>query len=167
MAKLEEIGFKQRAPHQGGRKVDVEAWNKTYEELGEYKQKHGHCHVPQNYRPNKQLGIWAHTQRRQYRLFKQGHHSHLTAEQIENLKDIGFKRGVSYKGWHQRYEELKKYKKEHGHCNVPIWYEENEQLGRWVNNQRQNYRLFQRDKYTPLTGDKIDKLEEIKFKWSI
>jgi hypothetical protein len=38
-----------------------------FEQLLEFKEKHGHCMVPKRYPPNPQLGGWTHTQRIQYR----------------------------------------------------------------------------------------------------
>ena len=46
----------------------------------------------------------------------------MTSEKIEHLEDMGFQWSVRNNDdfWNQRYEELKKFKEEHGgHCRVP------------------------------------------------
>ena len=58
------------------------------------------------------------------------------------------------------FDVLRKYKEDHGDCNVPSkWVENYLQLGQWVNTQRTNYR---KDK---LRDDRIKHLENIGFKW--
>jgi hypothetical protein len=53
---LDEIGFVWR--------VDNDApWNKQYGKLVEFKQKNGHCLVPNKYKEDKSLGIWVCKQR--------------------------------------------------------------------------------------------------------
>mmetsp|Transcript_18601 Transcript_18601/g.28902 ORF Transcript_18601/g.28902 Transcript_18601/m.28902 type:complete len:219 (+) Transcript_18601:171-827(+) len=66
--------------------------------------------------------------------------------------------------WIARFQELKSYKAEHGHCNVP---RSVEKLGRWVDTQRQRYRLLQEGKQSSTTDDRIQKLESIGFQWSL
>ena len=59
------------------------------------------------------------------------------------------------------YQALQEYKKEHGHCNVPQSYSDNPQLGRWVSRQRQA------KKNEILSTDKIQKLDQIGFQWTL
>eukprot|EP00956_Cyclotella_meneghiniana_P032271 scaffold87865_cov64-Cyclotella_meneghiniana.AAC.4 len=59
--------------------------------------------------------------------------------------------------WDQRYNELVEFKGEHGHCNVPQKYENNLQLGIWVNNQRKAMKNYK------LPKEKVIKLNEIGF----
>jgi len=53
----------------------------------------------------------------------------------------GSKRPIFAK-WHQRFNELKEYKKRFGNSNVPFEWEGNPQLAVWVNSQRCNFRKF-------------------------
>jgi len=67
-----------------------EMWSVRFEELKAFKAKYGDCLVPQRYPPNPQLGTWVNTQRRHYRLMKDGKHSSMTEDRVQALEDIGF-----------------------------------------------------------------------------
>ncbi len=62
--------------------------------------------------------------------------------------------------WEAMFEALEKFRAEHGHCNVPLNYELNPALGRWVTTQR-----F-RKKIKALSRDRLQKLEDLGFIWS-
>ena len=67
-----------------------DAWNRNFESLVEFKQKHGHCRIP---RSTPKLGLFVHRNRRLYRASLRGE-SHVDEYQIheENtsrLKAIG------------------------------------------------------------------------------
>jgi hypothetical protein len=66
---------------------------------------------------------------------------------------------VPQSAWAQHLEELKRFRKEHGHCNVPSGYPQNTALGHWVTNLRQ------RKKRGTLTEDKIRILDALGFCW--
>lgn len=68
--------------------------------------------------------------------------------------------------WHMRYLELIEYKKEHGHCNIPRNYEENEQLATWVAKQRSQYKLMQQGKESHINARRVEALDKIGFDWS-
>lgn len=63
--------------------------------------------------------------------------------------------------WRLRYEELCEFKKQHGHCNVPSNYPQNMALVRWINHQRQLYRVDS----PKLSPERIQALEAIDFQW--
>ena len=65
-------------------------WSDFFRQLCEYKVQYGHCQVPQKYPANPKLGKWVSTQRSHYRLYQEGKPSSMTAEQIRELKSIGF-----------------------------------------------------------------------------
>jgi hypothetical protein len=69
--------------------------------------------------------------------------------------------------WDQRFEELKAFKHEHGHCNVPRTWLANPQLGTWLNTQRKQYRLSQQGVSSQMIPDRKAKLEQLGFKWSL
>ncbi|EDN70824.1 helicase domain protein [Beggiatoa sp. PS] len=61
-----------------------EFWEQMFKMLIEYKNKHGHCKVPNRYSENKQLGSWVGFQRKAKKDGK------LSEERIQRLEDIGF-----------------------------------------------------------------------------
>jgi len=135
MAALESIGFVWPLRT----KLDKK-WNYRLEELKKFKEEHDHCRVPDKYPLNPQLATWVSTQRVQFRLYKEGtKQSMITPARIEALDAIGFdwgREGCSdLVDWEVRYEELRQYKEQHGHCRVPRAFKENQQLGNWVHTQ--------------------------------
>lgn len=97
----------------------------------------------------------------------------LTATRIIRLESLGFVWSLR-DDWHQHYEELKKYKEEHNHCNVPARYNKNRKLGIWVSAQRQQYKILNTQsesskarRSAPLTQERIDLLNKLGFTWSI
>ena len=67
--------------------------------------------------------------------------------------------------WNKRLGELKVYREENGDCVVPRGYNDNQKLGRWVNNQRAQYRLMKDGKKSQMTEERAQKLEEAGFVW--
>lgn len=63
----------------------------------------------------------------------------LTDDRIRRLEDLGFVWSLR-DDWQKHYNELKVYKAEHTHCNVPARYAKNRRLGIWVSAQRQQVR---------------------------
>lgn len=83
--KLEHIGFVWDAQEL--------LWQTRFEELTNYRLKHGHCNVPYNYHLNRKLPTWIKCQRRQFKLLKEGQPSNMTQERITLLQGLGFKWG--------------------------------------------------------------------------
>jgi len=144
---LTNIGFKwrlkQRLP-----------WEERFTALEEYKQTYGNCLVPYPYMENKQLGSWVQGQRKNY---KDGR---LSEEQINRLENIGFVWDIYDFAWQEMFEALKEYREEHGDCNVPLDWSENNQLADWVNAQCARY------KSRNLSKERIERLEDIGFEWT-
>jgi hypothetical protein len=67
--------------------------------------------------------------------------------------------------WNHRFRELKRFRAENGHCNVPQGYKKNKVLGTWVNNQRRFYRQSLAGKNASMTKARIQKLNSIGFEW--
>ena len=94
----------------------------------------------------------------------------MSGGRIQKLESIGFQwspRCSQIKNretiqWTARFQELKKYKETHGDCNVP---QKHGSFGRWVDNQRQDYRLLKERKSARMSDDRIQKLESIGFQW--
>jgi hypothetical protein len=125
--------------------------------LKAFKKEHGHCNVPMRYPPNRRLGHWVNGIRQQKR------RGALAKEKIIVLDGLGFswlrrRRGIMVP-WEQRIEDLKAFKKEHGHCNVLITYKPCPTLGRWAQNVRA------RRKRGELTEEQILSLDALGFRW--
>jgi len=79
------------------------------------------------------------------------------------LDALGFSWMIKMRGiqvpWKQRINDLKAFKKKHGHCNVSNEYRPNLSLGQWVSNLRQ------RKKLGTLAEDKILILDTLGFSW--
>ena len=80
--------------------------------------------------------------------------------------------------WDSRFEELKAYKEKYGTCSIPRPRAKDgpyKQLANWVNNQRTGYSEFMKAKKAGLpttnchgmTEERIARLEEIGFEWSV
>ena len=67
--------------------------------------------------------------------------------------------------WNQRFEELVDFKRENGHCNVPLEYPENSSLAHWVKRQRYQFGLKTEGKHSTLTLERQHALEDLGFIW--
>jgi hypothetical protein len=80
---------------------------------------------------------WVDTQRQDKKKYEAGLKTAMTDEKLQHLSDMDFKWSVlkerEDKVWNQRYEELKMFNDEHGHCRVP---KRLGKLGIWVQEQR-------------------------------
>ena len=144
--KLDDLGF-----NWGIARGTPPTWDERHEELKEYKAEHGDCNVVQTQGP---LGIWVHNKRARRKKGK------LSEEEIQKLDDLDFNWGTErvLRGplttWDERLNELRKYKAEHGNCNVPA---KQGSLGEWVRNQR--YRKCNMSKA------RVQKLDDLGFEW--
>ncbi|KAL7491007.1 hypothetical protein ACHAWT_000516 [Skeletonema menzelii] len=91
----------------------------------------------------------------------------MTDERLERLESIGFRwaKRKGQVGWDKKYEELIQYKAKFGNCHVPTKFKENKTLGRWVSQQRAEYKEFQHGLKSKMTVEKIIRLERIGFQW--
>ena len=116
------------SPHQQDDRLD-QKWNVMYREMETFKAEHGHCNVPQK---QGSLGVWASKQRQARKKDK------LFEARVQKLDDLGFNWGNNrdprdtLSTWDERLRQLKKYKAEHGNCNVPQ--KSQGSLGEWQNN---------------------------------
>lgn len=137
-------------------------WNNRYKELVEFRNKHGHCNVPQRYESNRALGKWVHKQK--HLLRNKG--GILREDRVHALYKIGFielfqqnTSSVRDNLWNKRYNELIEFIIQEGHCNVPQRYASNKALGKWVHKQKQ---LLQ-NKGGILREDRVQALANIGF----
>jgi len=61
------------------------AWEEMFANLTVYKQAHGDCNVPQNWKDNPKFGHWCSTQRVRYRK------NILSPDRVKRLEDLGFR----------------------------------------------------------------------------
>lgn len=142
-------------------------WNRFYELLRQYAERHGHVLVPRLCEVPG-LGDWVTDQRRQYKAWKQGQSTQLTQERRDKLEAIGFAWSVRNRPeWEQRYHELLQYKEKHGDCKVPQHYKLNKSLGKWVAKQREQYKLYCKGQHSFLTPYRLEKLKEVGFVWQV
>lgn len=129
-------------------------WENQLQSLRSYKLQNGHCNVPVSH---PTLGQWVANQREYYKLYEDNKPtSPLTKERYEKLKTINLS-GVNR--WEKRLVELKAYKAEHGHCDVPIDYPK---LGVWVLNQRDTYAFNKED----MPEERVAALNNLGFNWN-
>lgn len=80
------------------------------------------------------------------------------------MNELGFQwRLRDSNNWDDMVEKLKEYRDTagQGSCNVPQTSKKYPKLGRWVQNQRADYRAGK------LSGERIQKLESVGFQWSL
>lgn len=94
------------------RLLAIHDWDNMYKNLLEFKKKFGHVRVTGSYN-DPQLHTWLIYQRKLYWKGK------LHQDKIEKLKSIGVDmRNKTLNRWEERYEQLVKFKKEHGHLHI-------------------------------------------------
>lgn len=118
---LDENGQPAKKKRRGGYgRPNDEKWEKMFQQLCEFKSKHGHANVKvKNNTECPVLGTWVKTQRRRYKLINEGKKACLPQHRIEKLESIGFKWVEVGTHWDERFLELLQYVAEHGHANVP------------------------------------------------
>ena len=167
--KLESIGFQWSFRCIQLKNGETVQWDARFQKLKKYKETHRDCSVPQRHGP---LGRWVDKQCQDYRQLKNGKSSPMSDDRIQKLESIGFQwsfRCIQLKNgetvqWDARFQKLKKYKETHRDCSVP---QRHGPLGRWVDKQCQDYRQLKNGKSSPMSDDRIQKLESIGFQWSL
>jgi Helicase associated domain len=125
-------------------------WDTNFAKLKSFKDRHGHCNVPEKWDKDPQLGTWVNGVR--------GRRDKLSAERRAQLDSLGFTWNSTDQGWEAMFAQLKRYKQRFGDCAVPSKWSENPQLGAWVGKQRQQK--------TKITKSKRESLEALGFVWS-
>jgi len=146
-------------------------WKVRYEELKKYKAKYGDCFV-RHTDEHKGLAKWNEKQRSQYKYYTDGKKSQLTAERVQLLNELGFvwsirSSSINRVDWEDRYQQLLEYKQIHGDCLVPYNFDESPPLAKWVEKQRNLYKRKLDGRDSLLSDERIDKLNQIGFVWSL
>ena len=131
-------------------------WEVMFQALLEYKQAHGDCLVPQQYKENRKLGDWVSEQRMAYS------RERLAPERVQRLNEIVFEWDPIGTRWEEMFQQLMEFKKEHGHTDVPQLSAKYRKLGQWVRSQRAGKRLNR-----PILANRIARLEQLGFKWRL
>lgn len=140
-------------------------WSARFEELCAFKKEHGHCLVPHVYKTNQKLARWVKRQRYQYKLFvSDPSSSTMTKQRVALLEAQDFCWDSQGLSWEDKLEELKAFRSQHGHCNVPSSYK-NFALAHWVKCQRRQYRLERQGLPNNLTAERLVALEQLGFEW--
>jgi superfamily II DNA or RNA helicase len=155
IAKLDALGFAWGSSSReevAGAGIN-RAWKKRFDELLQYRNAHGNCDVPNEWCENPQLGHWVNHQRGFYKRGK------LHPERQRRLDEIGFDwhSDSRLEEWATRFAQLKAYKDRFGNCRVPVKWQENPQLGKWVAKQRHELKKGR------LSPEKVQMLHEIGF----
>ena len=186
-----EIGSRQVGllfqKNEGGKSFfvrDDELWACRFNELLRYKQKFHSDNIMSSiegshmWEYNRRLARWVYTQRQQYARLNTSSgmscKSHLTVKRIEALNAIGFVWNEPEFTWEYRFEQLKTFHNEYGHCRVPESYDST--LSKWVIDQRHKLLLKMENIHAPSNNNKINsedmlakaritKLDELGFVW--
>jgi hypothetical protein len=155
-------------------------WKMRFEQLEEYYREYGNCNVPIQWCDNPQLGEWVSDQRVEKRRsdkllrtvggppldLKSSVPQEKWEQRVQKLDSLGFNWDPLETVWWGKWEQLRVFKKEHGHIKVSR--STNPQLARWAFQQLRNCRKYKnaissgRDpQFIGLNDDRIKALKEI------
>ena len=170
------------------RSYQSQGWYERLQELADYKKQHGHCLVPHNWDGNRRLAQWVKRQRYQFKLYcapdeEQNKRSTLSPKRINILNSLGFVWDSHKVTWEEKFQQLKQFYEENGHCNIGTTKSSNvqsklhKQLAIWIRCQRRQRKLYdkgggvvatcteKRKDGCTMTQEKICKLNQIHFDW--
>mmetsp|Transcript_26245 Transcript_26245/g.58328 ORF Transcript_26245/g.58328 Transcript_26245/m.58328 type:complete len:475 (-) Transcript_26245:330-1754(-) len=138
----------------------TQQWEEKYILLLRYKERKGHCNVPQHHQEGGvQLGSWLQWQRQAK---KRGV---LESWCQRRLDELGVSWDVLEDHWNATFALLVKYKEREGHCNVPFRHEEDGvRLGFWLHTQRQ---VKKGQTNGILDADRLSRLNDLGISWTM
>ena len=127
------------------------SWDEWYGRLKAYKQREGHCLVPDAHREQDyRLGQWVGGQRQ--------HKNTMSPERRQWLDALNFVWDPFAAQWEEGFRFLEIFRQRDGHCLVPINHrEQGYRLGQWVSRQRQNK--------DTLSSERRQRLDALGFVW--
>jgi hypothetical protein len=132
-------------------------WEEGFAKLVDFKEKFGHCNVPQNYKDAPGLGVWVANYRRWGKI------GMISPDRISRLTEIGLSWDPWQDLWMQSYSELVEFYKANGHSNVPQGKPgESTKLAKWVLLQRRTRKGVSG---ITLSADRIELLNRLNFEW--
>jgi hypothetical protein len=136
---------------------DESKWEASFSLLQRYKDRNGHCNVPQLHTEDEaELGKWLQAQRRQMKAGK------LDLDRQHRLGSMNVDWELFDPRWEINYSLLETLKTREGYCNLPQAHiEDGVKLGLWLTRQRQKKRKG------TLCLEKQHRLEEIGVAWEI
>ena len=128
------------------------SWDEWYGRLVKFKEREGHCDVPDNYlEDGANLGTWIGKQRQAG--------VNLPETKRARLNSLGFNWNPREANWLQGFESLISFKLREGHCLVPQRHIEGDfRLGQWV--------TVQRSRDQSLSLERKARLNEVGFVWN-
>ena len=96
-------------------------------------------------------------------------HASVRSARREALLEVGFDFDPQKTKWEDKFAQLIEYQLEHGHCKPTPRDEDSmqlRQLAHWVKAQRRHYNLFVQGKSSPMTRERIERLNSINFVWN-
>ena len=164
-ASMEEVSSITHRETARFRQYQADQWKERFQVLIDFHQEHGHCLVPHEYPENPHLAKWTKRQRYQHKLKQMNRHSTLTDARQKLLEEMGFVWDSHKAAWIERFESLKMFHAEEGHCNVPSNYSDRP-LAVWVKSQRRQYRLFRLGGRSTFNEERHAQLEALGFDWN-
>ncbi len=171
---LKGVGFELKAPAHIRRKktkkslIEDSTWDQMVQEIRLFKESVGHTIPPKD----MPLREWVQKVQSEYKKFTADEPSILTPERVQTLKEIDFKfDGMAQPwtaAWKAKYEDLKKYKALHGHCDVPKSFSEPSMkgLGLWVKDQRKQYQRMLKGQSSSMNSLRAKKLSDLGITWA-
>ncbi|ABK44113.1 helicase-associated [Magnetococcus marinus MC-1] len=128
-------------------------WESSYEALKAFHAREGHSTIPINDAQQPTLARWVQQQR------AAGNKNLLSPELMALLDELDFIWEIKQAQAEELFQALRQFKQQHGHCDVPVAWAGNAQLGLWVQFQRQTYQDGKMDQ------KRFDRLNELGFRW--
>ena len=132
-------------------------WEEGFHSLEIFRQREGHCRVPNRYRDpvsGYQLGAWVSNQR--------GDQDAMSPDRRQRLDALGFVWDPHAASWEEGFRSLEIFRQREGHCRVPQPHRDpasGYRLGGWVSKQREG-------KETMLP-ERRARLEALGFVWNV
>jgi Helicase associated domain len=146
--KLQSIGFVLRVLPDDS---DTSRWTRLFGQLVEYQRRHGDCLVPDRYTEDQALSNFV--------KYLRAEGDALSRDRREQLDAIGFVWDTYETSWNDKFQELQRFRQQHGHCLVSRYQHDAEYPGlrTWVERQRKNRHI--------MDTARIQQLDSIDFVW--
>lgn len=137
-----------------------ENWKRMFRSLNEYRDLHGDCRVPENWRGNKKLASWVKSQRvlRSNGNLSEPRIAELDAIQFEWNSDLR-EESQNDRAWKEMFKKLEDYHRIYGSTLVSRGWKTDPSLGEWVTKQR----ILRNQNRLP--SERFRQLNEISFEW--